>query len=81
MSENAAREWHFYVDDMICFAENVIAYTEGMDQEKFVLSGLNYDATLRNLELIGEAATNISDSIRHSYSQIPWRRVLPHEIN
>jgi len=29
------REWHFYLEDMIGFAENVITYTEGLDLEKF----------------------------------------------
>ncbi len=58
MSEPIVREWRFYLDDMIGFAEKVISYTEGFDQQGFVVSGLNYDATLRNLELIGEAATH-----------------------
>jgi uncharacterized protein with HEPN domain len=61
---------------MIGFAEKVIVYTEGLDQEEFVASGLNYDATLRNLELIGEAATNIPDEVRQSYPQIAWRLVV-----
>ena len=56
MSDVPAREWRFYLDDMIGFAEKVIAYTDGLDQVSFVASGLNYDATVRNLELIGEAA-------------------------
>ncbi len=47
------REWHFYVDDMIRFAEKVQAYTAGLDQSGFVADGLKYDATLRNLGLIG----------------------------
>ena len=76
MSETPVREWRFYLDDMIDFAEKVIAYTDGLDQESFVASGLNYDATVRNLELIGEAATNIPDEIRRIYIQIPWRQVV-----
>lgn len=52
MSDSEFREWRFYVNDMIGFAENVIAYTYGLDQDSFVKSGLNYDATIRNLELI-----------------------------
>lgn len=51
---NEGRDWHLYVDDMISFAEKVLAYTEGFDQSRFESSGLNYDATVRNLELIGE---------------------------
>lgn len=76
MSKGADREWRFYLDDMISFAEKVIAYTDGLDQESFVNSGLNYDATIRNLELIGEAATNIPDEVRQSYPQIPWRMLV-----
>ena len=53
------REWRFYLDDMIRFAENVLAYCDGLDQAAFENTGLNYDATVRNPELIGEAATHI----------------------
>ena len=70
------REWRFYIRDMIGFAERVVSYTHGMDQQAFVESGLTYDATLRNLELIGEAARNIPDTIRANYPQIPWRLVM-----
>lgn len=60
MSEAAEspREWLFYLDDMIGFAEKVMAYTDGLDQDGFLNDGLTYDATLHNLELIGEAATS-----------------------
>jgi uncharacterized protein with HEPN domain len=37
---------------------------------------LNYDATLRNLELIGEAATHIPDKIRKENATIPWRMII-----
>ena len=76
MSEPAAREWRFFVDDMIAFAQKVIAYTHALDQAGFVASGLNYDATLRNLELIGEAATHIPEEIRSANPQIPWRLLI-----
>jgi uncharacterized protein with HEPN domain len=32
---------------MTGFAEKVIAYTQALDQDGFVTSGLNYDATLQ----------------------------------
>jgi len=76
MSEPVIREWRFYLGDMIGFAERVIVYTEGMDQAKFVSSGLNYDATVRNLELIGESATHIPKQVRESNAQIPWRLII-----
>lgn len=76
MSEAVAREWRFFIDDMIASAEKVIAYTHGLDQAGFVVSGMNYDATLRNLELIGEAATHIPEEVRSANPQIPWRLVI-----
>lgn len=76
MSDVASREWRFYLDDMIEFAEKVIAYTDGLDQAAFAASGLNYDATVRNLELIGEAASHIPEAVRTENPQIPWRQVI-----
>jgi len=61
---------------MIRFSERVLAYTEGLDQGCFVASGLNYDATLRNLELIGEAAAHIPESVRAAHPEVPWRLVV-----
>ena len=34
-AEQEAREWRFYVNDMIEFGEKVLSYTEGMDQDAF----------------------------------------------
>lgn len=70
------REWYFYLDDMIGFTEKVIAYTQGLNQNGFVASGLIYDATLRNLELIGEAATHIPNEVRTAQASIPWRQII-----
>ena len=70
------REWQFYLDDMIKFSENVLTYSDGFEQAGFESTGLNYDATVRNLELIGEAATHIPDEIRGANSSVPWRLVI-----
>jgi uncharacterized protein with HEPN domain len=76
MSNSGQREWRFYVADMLEFAEKVLVYTDGLDQEKFVSSGLNYDATVRNLSMIGEAATHIPEHVRTFAHQIDWRQVI-----
>lgn len=71
-----SREWHFYVTDMIEFAEKVLSYTSEMDQSAFVADTLTYDATLRNLELIGEAATHVPNEIRKKFPNIQWRSII-----
>lgn len=76
MFKGAEREWRFYLADMISFAEKALLYTHELNQTSFVASGLNYDATIRNLELIGEAATHIPDDVRTANPQIPWRMII-----
>lgn len=61
---------------MIGFTTKVLDYTAGLDQDSFLREGLVYDATLRNLELIGEAATHIPESVRNANPSVPWRRII-----
>ena len=70
------REWHFYLHDMAGFAEKVLDYTRDLDQAGFVASHLVYDASLRNLELIGEAATHVPETVRADNDDIPWRMII-----
>ncbi|MDE2716036.1 MAG: DUF86 domain-containing protein [Chloroflexota bacterium] len=70
------RHWRYYVGDMIEFGENVLSYTKGLDQDAFTANSLTYDATLRNIELIGEAATHIPDQVRQAYPEIEWRSIV-----
>jgi len=75
-SDFSKRTWHFYLKDMIGFAEKIQCYTDGFDQSDFVSDGLTYDATLRNLELMGEAATHIPEDVRTAHAKIPWRQII-----
>ncbi len=70
------REWRHYVADMIGFCERVLAYTRGLDQQAFIADRRAYDATLRNLELIGEAGSHVPEEVRDAYPAIPWREVV-----
>ena len=70
------REWRCFIEDMIGFCERVLSYTDGLDRKTFVANTLVYDASLRNIELIGEAATRVPDSIRVQYPEIPWRSIV-----
>ena len=73
---HSGREWHFYVQDMIEFGGKALTFTDGLDQKAFIADALIYDATLRNIELIGEAATHVPASVRDSHPDIPWRAIV-----
>jgi uncharacterized protein with HEPN domain len=61
---------------MIGFCEKVLSFTRGFNQLQFQSEPMRFDATIRNLELIGEAATHIPDAVRSATPQIPWRMVI-----
>ena len=74
--DHVLRDWQFYVEDMIGFCERIRNYTAGLDKVAFVASPMSYDATLRNLELIGEAATRIPEAVQEAHPEIPWRAIV-----
>jgi uncharacterized protein with HEPN domain len=77
MSDAAVpREWRFYVEDMIAFCDKALAYTKGLDRSTFAVDPMRYDATLRNIELIGEAATHVPEGARNAAPDVPWRMIV-----
>lgn len=70
------REWRFYVCDMIGFCERVLAFTQDLQLTQFVADAMRFDATVRNLELIGEAASHIPQDVRNAHPAIPWRMLI-----
>ena len=70
------RHWICYIRDMKEFAEKVLKYTGGLDQEALLADNLIYDATLRNIQLIGEAANRIPIDVQKSNPEIPWHAII-----
>lgn len=75
-SHEQERPWSFYAQDMLDFAERVLGYTAGLDMSDFIADQRTYDATLRNIQLIGEAATHVPDDVRAAYPSIPWHAMI-----
>lgn len=49
------------------------AYTQDLTFEQFLEDKKTQDAVVRNLEIIGEAAKNISEESKSRFPQIPWK--------
>jgi len=61
---------------MIERCDRVLSYTSELPREQFNQHGLVYDATLRNIELLGEAARHIPESERQKAPDIDWRGII-----
>lgn len=71
-----SRDLQMFLDDMRDGCHKIISYTQGMSRQEFFSNALVYDATLRNIEIIGEAAKHIPDSIRAQLPKIEWRKIV-----
>lgn len=71
-----SREYRLFLLDIQQSCRKISRYIEGMNFDAFVKDQLVYDAVLRNLEVIGEAAKNIPDDIRQRYPIVDWRRIV-----
>lgn len=70
-----SRSWELFLRDMIEAARKALRFTVGRDLESFVADEMAYDATLRNLEILGEAAKGIPREIRDAHPEIDWRAI------
>lgn len=50
-------------------------YTRGMSENEFLSNSMAHDAVIRQIEIIGEAARNISDEFQEKHSNLPWGKM------
>ena len=51
-------------------------YIHGADKDTFVNNSMMFNATLHQLEIIGEAANGLSDGFIMNHPDIPWARII-----
>jgi uncharacterized protein with HEPN domain len=65
-----------YLADMLSFAREVLTFTRGRSHSDYETDTVLRRAVERATELIGEAASNVSDSMRAEHPEIPWRKIV-----
>jgi uncharacterized protein with HEPN domain len=70
------RDYLLYIDDMLQAIEKIEVYTTGMDYQGLEADARTQDAVIRNLEIIGEAAGRIPESVQSAAAEIEWRKII-----
>lgn len=64
------------LEDIRNAAKRAIAYAKGMTRAQFLSDDKTKAAVVREMEIMGEAATRISQGFRDAHPTIPWARLV-----
>ena len=70
-----SRDPLLFLEDILRACTNILNYAEDTTPDEFMAGGMAFDAIVRNLEVIGEAAKRVPDDIRTSHPEIDWKRI------
>jgi uncharacterized protein with HEPN domain len=69
------RSIRVHLEDMATSSEKIIDFVHGMSFETFEDDSRTFDAVVRNLEIIGEAAKAVPEDVRTKYPQVEWKKI------
>jgi len=69
------RDTRLFIADIIENIGLIEDSTKKLSQNEFKSDKLIVDATIRRLEIIGEATKNMPNDFRKKYPEIPWRDI------
>jgi uncharacterized protein with HEPN domain len=62
-----------YLQDILESLETILTYTENKTEFEFVNDLMLQDAVIRRFEIIGEASSKISESVKNANPKVQWR--------
>lgn len=62
--------------DILLAARRVAEYVKNVSENEFQRNQVLQDAVVKRLEIIGEAANQLSDSLKKSHSEVPWDLIV-----
>lgn len=69
------KEYGDYLQDILDSIKEIEEFVAGITFEDFSKDKKTSNAVIRSIEVIGEAARNIPESLRNRYPEIPWQKM------
>lgn len=71
-----SRDPRLYLDELIEAADNAIQFGAGLTRADYQPGRMAFEAIVRQIEIIGEAAAHLPDDIRRQAPDIPWENLI-----
>lgn len=71
-----SRDPRLYLEDIQTACLKIIRYSGVLSRQDFLHDDKTYDAVIRNLEIIGEAARNVPEEIQKQHTAVQWREMI-----
>ena len=65
-----------YLSHILEAIEKIESYIAGVDYEQFTSNNMMIDAIVRELEIIGEASTNLTVEFREEHADVQWQQMI-----
>ena len=65
-----------YLLDILIAARRAMSYMEGSSRAEFEQNEMLQDAIIRPLEILGEAASRVSEDYQEAHPEIPWHKMI-----
>jgi len=70
------RDETLFLEDILDSINAIEEFSKNMDKKELISSRLKQNAIIREIEIIGEAAKNISKTIKNKYPEIEWKKIV-----
>jgi uncharacterized protein with HEPN domain len=70
-----ARDPNVYLEDILAAIGRIEEYTKG-GRKRFLASEMMQDAVIRQLSVVGEAASKLPKTLRARHPSIPWKEMV-----
>lgn len=70
------RDYRDYLQDILASVDDIESFIENMDFNSFKKDKKTVYAVIRCIEVLGEAAGKIPDSVRAKFPSVPWGAMM-----
>ena len=69
------RDYKVYLKDILVACTKIQKFTKAYSSKKFFRDEKTFDAVVRNLQIIGEAAKKVPSQVCSKYPLVEWRKI------